>query len=38
MQIHRQAVYESLKDYLKGGLSIHFITNSFVDFKLCDLF
>ena len=24
-QLHRQEVYESLKEYLKGGLSIYFV-------------
>ena len=37
VQIHRQAVYESLKEYLKGELSVAYF-NAFFDFNVCCVF
>ena len=37
VQIHRQAVYESLKEYLKGELSVAYF-NAFFDFNICCVF
>ena len=37
VQIHRQAVYESLKEYLKGELSVAYF-NAFFDFNICCIF
>ena len=37
VQIHRQAVYESLKEYLKGEFSVAYF-NDFFDFNICCLF
>ena len=37
VQIHRLAVYESLKEYLKGELSVAYF-NAFFDFNICCIF
>ena len=37
VQIHRLAVYESLKEYLKGELSVAYF-NAFFDFNICCVF